>query len=202
MHHPKTQPMLLHFESILFSNLCSFWCRISRPQCLSKLANIRYDNKQSCKERPAPGCYSLVGVVHLRIEVAPWELWYGEQILSIWNFCSMLTDLQGPPFLEWRWQGNHRGLQGIQQKCTTGKKEDPDYEEQANSQHAAKVLPVHHKLVGRRKLCAYPSPKVLPGSFDSNIKRDQLFFRRSCKRLMYLQLNERQSKRGKSRSSL
>ena len=49
----------------------------------------------------------------------------------------LLTHLQGPPSPEWRQQGDHRGLQGSQRKCTTGRKEGPDCEGEAFYRHAA-----------------------------------------------------------------
>ena len=58
--------------------------------------------------------------------------------------------------------------------------------------------PVHHELVGGNKLSTNSSPKVLPVACVHNI-RISVFF---SQQKMDLQLNERQSKRGKSKSSL
>ena len=58
--------------------------------------------------------------------------------------------------------------------------------------------PVHHKLVRGNKLSTNSSPKVLPVACVHNIRLSVFFSLQK----MDLQLNERQSKRGKSKSSL
>ena len=119
--------------------------------------------------------------------------------ILIWRTILLLNaHLQGHPSLEWRRQGDHRELQGSRRKCTRGRKEGPDWEgEKGIIGDAGNISPVHHKLVGSRELCADPSSKVLPGSFRSSSKRGQFYILKSD-----LLLKVRQSKRGKSRSSL
>ena len=58
--------------------------------------------------------------------------------------------------------------------------------------------PVHHELVGGNQLSTYSCPKVLPVACVHNIRLSVFFSQQK----MDLQLNERQSKRGKSKSSL